>query len=61
MRKHYYQNKNGELQGTEHFTDFGQAKFPDDGSVLCLSQFLVVPQLPPNMMLGLKEIKNDSK
>jgi hypothetical protein len=43
------------------FHGFGQAKFPDGGSVLGLSQFSVLPQLPPKMMPGLKEVKIDSK
>jgi hypothetical protein len=34
-----------------------QAKFPDGGLVLGSSQFSVLPQLPPKMMLGLKEEK----
>jgi len=38
-----------------------QAKFPDGGLVLGSNQNSVLPQLPPNMMLGLKEIKTDSK
>jgi len=43
------------------FLRFGQAKFPDGGSVLGSSQFSVLPQLPPKMMLALKEVKIDSK
>jgi len=43
------------------FHKFGKAKFPDGGSVLGLNQFLVLTQLPPNKMLGLKEFKIDSK
>jgi hypothetical protein len=35
------------------FHRFGQAKFPDGG----LSQFSVLPQLPPKTMLGFKEVK----
>jgi hypothetical protein len=41
------------------FHIFGQAKFPDGGSVLGSSQFSVLPQLLPKMMLGLKEVKID--
>jgi hypothetical protein len=40
---------------------FEQAKFPDGGSVLGSSQFSVLPQLPPKMMLSLKEVKIESK
>jgi len=43
------------------FHRFGEAKFPDGGSVLGSSQFSVLPQLPPKMMLGLKVVKIDSK
>jgi len=43
------------------FHGFGQAKFPDGGSVLGLSQFLKLPQLSLKMMLGLKVVKIDSK
>jgi hypothetical protein len=38
------------------FHGFGQAKFPDGGSVLGLSQFLKLPQLSLKMMLGLKVV-----
>jgi len=43
------------------FHRFGQAKFPDDGLISGSSQFSVLPQLPPKMMLGLKEVKIKSK
>jgi hypothetical protein len=43
------------------FHIFGQAKFLDGGSVLDSSQFEVLPQLPPKMMLSLKEVKIKSK
>jgi len=43
------------------FHRFGQAKFTFGGSVLGSSQFSVLPQLPRNTMLGLKEVKIDSK
>jgi len=43
------------------FQQFGQPKFPDGGSILGSSQFLVVPQLPPKTKLSLKEVKIDSK
>jgi len=46
---------------TERFTDLGKLKYPNGGSVLGLSQFSVLPQLPPKTMLGLKEVKIDSK
>jgi len=40
---------------------FGQAKFPDGGWILGSSQLSVLPQLPPKTMLGLKEVKINSK
>jgi hypothetical protein len=43
------------------FHRFGQAKLADGGLILGSSQFLVLPQLPLKMMLGLKEVKIDSK
>ncbi len=43
------------------FNGFGQAKFPDGGSILGSSQFSILPQLPQKMMLGLKVVKIDSK
>jgi len=43
------------------FHRFGQAKFPDGGSVLGSSQFSVLPQLPQKTMLSLKEVKIDLK
>ncbi len=43
------------------FHRFGQAKFPDSGSVLGLSQFSILPRLPVKMILGLKVVKIDSK
>jgi len=33
------------------FHGFGQAKFPDGGSVLGLSQFSTLPKLPPKIIL----------
>jgi len=42
------------------FNGFGQAKFPDGGSILGSSQFSILPQLPPKTMLGLKVVKIDS-
>jgi len=41
------------------FRRFGQAKFPDSGSVLGLSQFSILPRLPVKMILGLKVVKID--
>jgi len=38
-----------------------EAKFPDNGSVLGWSQFLILPQLPLKTMLNLKVVKLDSK
>jgi len=43
------------------FHRFGQARFLVGGYVLGSSQFSVLPQLSPKTMLGLKEIKIDSK
>jgi len=43
------------------FHRFGQAKFPDGGSVLGSSQFSILPQLPLKNVLGLKVVKIDSK
>ncbi len=43
------------------FHIFGQTKFTDGGLVLASSQISVVPQLPPKIMLSLKEVKIDSK
>jgi len=40
---------------------FGQAKFPGGGSVLGLSQFLLLLQLPPKIMLNSKVVKIDPK
>jgi len=43
------------------FHGFGQAKFPNGGLVLGLSQFSALSQLPPKTLLDLKEVKIDSK
>jgi len=43
------------------FHRFGQAEFPDGGSVLSSRQFSILPQLPLNTMLSLKVVKIDSK
>jgi len=43
------------------FHGFGQAKFPDGGLVLGLSQFLILAQLPPKIMLVSKLVKIDPK
>jgi hypothetical protein len=43
------------------FNRFGQAKFPDGGLVLGLSQFSILPQLPLKTMLVLKMVKIISK
>ncbi len=43
------------------FRGFVQAKFLDGGSVLGLSQFLILPQLPPKLMLYSKGVKIDPK
>jgi len=49
------------LGSTERFTDLGELNFPMVVLVLGSSQFSVLPQLPPKMMLILKEVKMDSK
>jgi len=38
---------------------FGQAKFPDGGSVLGQSQFSTLPKLPPTILFDLKVVKID--
>jgi hypothetical protein len=43
------------------FHGFGQAKYPSGGLVLGLSQFSILPQLPPKIMLDSKVVKIDSK
>ncbi len=43
------------------FHGFEQAKFPDGGSVLGLSKFLILPQLPPKIRLNSKVVKIDPK
>jgi len=43
------------------FYRFGQAKFPNGGSILGSSQFSILPQLPLKMILCLKVVKIDSK
>jgi len=43
------------------FHRFGQAKFPDGGSVLGLSQFSILTQPPLWIKLSLKVVKMDSK
>jgi len=53
--------KFGEIEFYRAFHRFGQAKFPDGGSVLGSSQFSILPQLPLKTMLGLKVVKIDSK
>jgi len=41
--------------------DLRKAKFPNDGSVLGSSQFSILPQLPPKIMLPSKVVKIDPK
>jgi len=41
------------------FHKLGQVKFPDDGLVLGLSQFSILPQLPPKIMLNSKVVEID--
>jgi hypothetical protein len=43
------------------FHRFGQAKFPDGGLVLGLSQFSILPQLPPKIPLDSKVDKINLK
>jgi hypothetical protein len=38
---------------------FRQAKFPDGGLVLALSQFSLLPQLPPKILLDSKVVNID--
>jgi len=38
------------------FHRFGHAKFPDDGSIIDSSQFSILPQLPPKMLLDSKVV-----
>ncbi len=39
------------------FQGFGQATFPNGGPVLGSSQFLIMPQLPPKILLNSKVVK----
>jgi len=39
------------------FHGFGQAKFPDGGLGLGLSQFSILPQLPPKIQLSSNVVK----
>jgi len=41
------------------FHGFWQAKFPNGGSVLGLSQFSILPQLHPKILLNPKVVKID--
>ncbi len=43
------------------FYGFGQAKIPDVGLVLGLSQFSILPQLPSKILLDSKVVKIDPK
>ncbi len=43
------------------FHSFGQAKFSDGGSILGSSQFSIMPQLPPKILLNSKVVKIDPK
>jgi len=43
------------------FHRFAQAKFPDGGSILGTSQFSMLPQLPPKILLDSKVVKIDRK
>jgi len=48
-------------RSTEYFMDLGQAKFPDGGLVLGLSQFSMLPQLPQKILFNSKVVKIDPK
>jgi len=50
-----------DLEYYRAFHGFGQAKFPDGGSVLGLGQFSILPQLPPKILLDSKVVKIDPK
>jgi len=43
------------------FHRFWQAKFPDGGLILGSSQFSILPQLPPKILLDSKVVKIDPK
>jgi len=43
------------------FHGFGQVKFPDGCLVLGLSQFLILPKLPPKILFDSKVVKIDPK
>ncbi len=43
------------------FQGFREAKSADGGSILSLSQFSILPQLPQKMRLASKVVKVDSK
>jgi hypothetical protein len=43
------------------FQAFGQAKFPDGGSILGSSQFSILPKLRPKIQLVSKVVKIDPK
>jgi hypothetical protein len=43
------------------FQGFSKAKSANGGSILSLSQFLILPQLPRKIMLASKVVKIDSK
>jgi hypothetical protein len=43
------------------FHGFGQAKFPNGGLVLGSSQFSILPQLPPKILLDSKVVKINLK
>jgi hypothetical protein len=43
------------------FHGFGQAKFPDGGTVLGLRQFSLPTQLSPKLMIGSKVVKINPK
>jgi len=47
---------------TEHFTDLGKLNFLTEvRSVLGSSQFLILPQVPPKIILNSKVVKIDIK
>jgi len=45
-------------QTNKAFHGFGQAKYPDGGLVLGSSQFSILPQLPPKILINSKLVQN---
>jgi hypothetical protein len=53
--------RNFDFERYSVFQGFRQAKSANGGSILSLSQFLILPQLPQKMKLAAKVVKVDSK